>query len=103
MSILKWLLQVTNPEQVTELKEAEVSEALVALFTNKVPTMNIADAETLSNRVVLDMYEAIQTDETQIPDDEDPVFVDVLSKLLEKDPEKRITMKDLRVRPFVLY
>ncbi|KAF2482727.1 CNH domain-containing protein [Neohortaea acidophila] len=58
MSILKWLLQVTNPEQVTELKEAEVKEALVALFTNKVPTMNIADAETLSNRVVQDMYGA---------------------------------------------
>lgn len=58
MSILQWLLQVTNPEQVMELKEAEVKEALVALFTNKVPTMNIADAETLSNRVVQDMYEA---------------------------------------------
>lgn len=58
MSILKWLLQVTNPEQVTELKEADVKEALVALFTNKVPTMNIADAETLSNRVVQDMYDA---------------------------------------------
>ena len=58
MALLKWLLQVTNPEQVTELKEAEVKEALVALFTNKVPTMNIADAETLSNRVVQDMYDA---------------------------------------------
>ena len=58
MSILKWLLQVTNPEQVTELRDAEVKETLVALFTNKVPTMNIADAETLSNRVVQDMYDA---------------------------------------------
>ena len=58
MSILKWLLQVTNPEQVTELREAEVKEALVALFTNKVPTMNITDAEALSNRVVQDMYDA---------------------------------------------
>ena len=58
MSILKWLLTVINPEQVTELKEAEVKEALVALFTNKVPTMNIADAEGLSNRVVQDMYQA---------------------------------------------
>lgn len=55
-SLLKWLLQVTNPEQITEIREQEVKEALVALFTNKVPTMNIADAETLSNRVVLDMY-----------------------------------------------
>ena len=58
MAILKWLLQITTPEQVTELREAEVKEALVALFTNKVPTMNITDAETLSNRVVQDMYDA---------------------------------------------
>lgn len=58
MSILKWLMQVTNPEQVTELRESEVKESLVALFTNKVPTMNIADAEGLSNRVVKDMYDA---------------------------------------------
>lgn len=58
MSILKWLLTVVSPEQYTELKEAEVKDALVALFTNKVPTMNIADAEGLSNRVVANMYKA---------------------------------------------
>ena len=58
MSILKWLLQITTPEQATEIREAEIKEALVALFTNKVPTMNIADAEVLSNRVVQDMYES---------------------------------------------
>lgn len=58
MSLLKWLLQVTNPEQNTELKEADIKEVLVALFTNKVPTMNIADAEGLSSRVVEDMYAA---------------------------------------------
>lgn len=57
-SLLKWLLQVTVPEQNTELKEADIQEALVALFTNKVPTMNIADAENLSHRVVLDMFAA---------------------------------------------
>ncbi|CAK1364306.1 unnamed protein product [Cercospora beticola] len=56
--LLKWLLQVTNPEQNTELKEADIREALVALFTNKVPTMNIADAETLSGNVVDNMYKA---------------------------------------------
>lgn len=57
-SLLKWLFQVTVPEQNTELKEADIQEALVALFTSKVPTMNIADAEGLSNRVVLDMFAA---------------------------------------------
>lgn len=57
-SILSWLLNVVSPEQYTELREAEIKESLVALFTNKVPTMNIADAEGLSDRVVQDMYEA---------------------------------------------
>lgn len=58
MAIQKWLLTIVAPEQYTELKEAEVKEALVALFTNKVPTMNIADAEGLSNHVVSNMYAA---------------------------------------------
>ncbi|KAK5170356.1 Rho guanine nucleotide exchange factor [Saxophila tyrrhenica] len=57
-SILQWLMQITNPEQALEIREGEIKEALVLLFTNKVPTMNIADAETLSNRVVQDMYDA---------------------------------------------
>ncbi|KAK5136716.1 hypothetical protein LTR08_002369 [Meristemomyces frigidus] len=57
-SMLKWLLLVISPESATELKEAEVKEALVALFTNKVPTMNIADAEGLSNHVVNSMFAA---------------------------------------------
>ncbi|SMQ48843.1 unnamed protein product [Zymoseptoria tritici ST99CH_1A5] len=57
-ALLHWLLQVTSPEQNTELKEADILEALVSLFTNKVPTMNIADAEGLSHRVVQNMYSA---------------------------------------------
>lgn len=57
-SLFKWLLQVTAPEQTAELKEADVKEALVGLFTNKVPTMNIADAEGLSDRVVQDLHDA---------------------------------------------
>jgi [calcium/calmodulin-dependent protein kinase] kinase len=47
---------------------------------------------------VLDMYEAIKNEPHPMPPDEDPVFVDLMSKILEKDPKKRITMADLRVR-----
>ncbi|KAK0279081.1 Rho guanine nucleotide exchange factor [Friedmanniomyces endolithicus] len=56
MGLMNWLLQIVDPGQYTELKEAEVKDALVALFTNKVPTMNIADAEGLSIHVVANMY-----------------------------------------------
>ncbi|OAA38153.1 calcium/calmodulin-dependent protein kinase kinase [Cordyceps fumosorosea ARSEF 2679] len=50
---------------------------------------------------VLDMYHAIQTDDPSIPDDEDLVFADVLRRLLEKDPEKRITIDELREHPWI--
>jgi hypothetical protein len=47
---------MTEGEQ--DLKEGAITEGLIALFTHKVPTMNIADAETLSSRVVSEMYKA---------------------------------------------
>jgi len=46
---------------------------------------------------VLEMYEAIKTEEPYLPPDESEVFVDLMHRLLEKNPEKRITMEDLRV------
>jgi hypothetical protein len=45
-------------EGENDLKEGPIQEGLVALFTHKVPTMNVADAETLSSRVVAEMYKA---------------------------------------------
>lgn len=47
---------------------------------------------------VLDMYEAIKTETPKFPPDENPLFLDLMSKLMEKDPERRITMAELRVR-----
>ncbi len=46
---------------------------------------------------VLEMYEAIKTETPKLPPNEDPNFVDLMEKLLEKDPEKRIAMDELRV------
>lgn len=46
---------------------------------------------------VLEMYEAIKTETAKISPDDDEDFKDLMSKLLEKDPSKRITMSDLRV------
>ncbi|KAK0732749.1 kinase-like domain-containing protein [Apiosordaria backusii] len=50
---------------------------------------------------VLEMYEAIRTETPHIPEDEKPDFVDVMRKLMEKDPEKRIKMDELRDHPWV--
>ncbi|EXF77338.1 hypothetical protein CFIO01_12630 [Colletotrichum fioriniae PJ7] len=50
---------------------------------------------------VLEMYEAIKTDSPELPEDENPDFVDLISRILEKDPQKRIQMHELRDHPWV--
>jgi len=55
-SIISWLKIMTEGEN--DLKEGPIQDGLIALFTHKVPTMNIADAETLSSRVVADMLKS---------------------------------------------
>ncbi|KAF7617121.1 hypothetical protein AFLA_005169 [Aspergillus flavus NRRL3357] len=52
-AILEWIRELSEEE--TDLKEHTIVDAIVALFTHKVPTMNIADAETLAARVVQNM------------------------------------------------
>lgn len=52
-SLVTWLKDLADEE--SDLKEHAILEAIVALFTHKVPTMNTADAETLSDRVVKEM------------------------------------------------
>ncbi|KAF7547390.1 hypothetical protein G7Z17_g7782 [Cylindrodendrum hubeiense] len=50
---------------------------------------------------MLDMYDAIKSDEPQIPEDENPDFVDLIHKLLDKNPETRITMNQIRNHTWV--
>jgi len=47
---------------------------------------------------VLELYEAIKNDQVDIEPDNEPEFVDLIRRLLEKDPKKRIDMPELRVR-----
>jgi calcium/calmodulin-dependent protein kinase kinase 2 len=46
---------------------------------------------------VLQLYESIKNDEVEIPCDCEEDFKDLISKLLEKDPSKRVKMPELRV------
>lgn len=46
---------------------------------------------------VLEIYQAIKEDTPVIPEDENPQLKDLLMKLMEKDPEKRIIMPEIRV------
>ena len=49
-SVLTWIRDLADEE--TDLKEHAVAEGIVNLFTNKVPTMNTADAEVLGDHAV---------------------------------------------------
>ena len=55
-SIVTWVREMS--EGTTDLKPSMINDGIVALFTHKVPTMNIADAETLGARVVEAMFDA---------------------------------------------
>lgn len=55
-AIISWLKSMVEGEQF--LKKHQLVDALVALFTYKVPTMNIADAETLGTRLIDEMNES---------------------------------------------
>lgn len=46
---------------------------------------------------VLELYEAIKRDDAVCTPVDDPNFLDLISRILEKDPKKRITMDELRV------
>lgn len=50
---------------------------------------------------VLDMYNSIVNDPAPLPDNCDPVFQNLMLRLLEKDPAKRIPMEELREHPWV--
>lgn len=46
---------------------------------------------------VLELYEAIRNDQPDIDPDQEPEFADLMKRILEKDPKKRIKMAELRV------
>lgn len=46
---------------------------------------------------VLELYDAIRNDQANIEPDNEPEFVDLIRKLLDKDPKTRITMPEMRV------
>lgn len=50
-----------------------------------------------NKEAILEIYEAIKTEEPEFAEDESPTFISLMSRLLDKNPETRITMAELRV------
>lgn len=49
---------------------------------------------------VLELYDSIRTDEVKYDEEHDEAFLDLMRRILEKDPDKRITMPEIRVSVF---
>ncbi|KAF7864514.1 hypothetical protein EAF04_006646 [Stromatinia cepivora] len=59
--IAAWIREMAGGETgegESDLRVKTIEDGLIALFTHMVPTMNTADAETLSERVVKSMFDA---------------------------------------------
>ncbi|KAI1932427.1 hypothetical protein LOZ65_000721 [Ophidiomyces ophidiicola] len=50
---------------------------------------------------IFELYDAIRNDEVTCPGETDEDFKDLIGRILEKDPKKRITMEELRDHPWV--
>jgi [calcium/calmodulin-dependent protein kinase] kinase len=46
---------------------------------------------------LLELYDSIRNDDVVLPGELDNDFRHLMSRILEKDPQKRITMEELRV------
>lgn len=57
-SVHHWLRGVCAPDQAPELKEAMITESLIALFSNKVPTLDLIEAEALAQIVIQELYDS---------------------------------------------
>ncbi|KAF4551394.1 Protein kinase domain-containing protein 40 [Elsinoe fawcettii] len=50
---------------------------------------------------MLELYEAIRSEEPTFDGEKDEKFLDLIKRMLEKDPSKRIAMPDIREHPWV--
>ncbi|KAJ5364763.1 Calcium/calmodulin-dependent protein kinase kinase cmkC [Penicillium cataractarum] len=50
---------------------------------------------------IFELYESIRSDSVDFEDEQDDNFKDMMTRILEKDPAKRIKMRDLREHPWV--
>lgn len=86
------------PPELCVAKHGDVSGTAADIWSMGVTLYCLRYGRIPFNRPgVIGMYEAITTDSPAIPGDENPLLTDLLLRLMEKDPDKRITMSEIRV------
>ncbi|KAL2272329.1 hypothetical protein FJTKL_06941 [Diaporthe vaccinii] len=90
------------PPELCVAKHGDVSGTAADVWSMGVSLYCLRYGHIPFNRAgVLEIYEAIKTETPTMPEDENENFRDLISRLMEKDPEQRITMPEIREHPWV--
>ncbi|ETN36870.1 uncharacterized protein HMPREF1541_07857 [Cyphellophora europaea CBS 101466] len=76
-------------------KAADVWSMGVTLFCMKYGRLPFEKGQ------IIELYDSIRADEPDVAPETNPAFIDLMHRILEKDPTKRIKMPELRAHPWV--
>ncbi|POS76670.1 calcium/calmodulin-dependent protein kinase kinase 2 [Diaporthe helianthi] len=90
------------PPELCVAKHGDVSGTAADVWSMGVSLYCLRYGHIPFNRAgVLEIYEAIKTETPLLAEDETDNFRDLILRLMEKDPEQRITMPEIREHPWV--
>jgi len=90
------------PPEICMISNGAISGRIADIWSMGVTLYSIIFGRLpFENRVILELFDAIRNQDISLPTDCDPNLVDILQRLLEKDPSKRISMNAIREHPWV--
>ncbi|KAI0486807.1 kinase-like domain-containing protein [Xylaria cf. heliscus] len=90
------------PPELCQAKHGDVSGKAADIWSMGITLYCLKYGELpFSSNSILDMYQAIREKPISLPDEEDPDFVDLITRILDKNSSTRITLPEIRNHPWV--